>query len=271
MDLLRLAALVCKEMSVAIPATSNSVLYIKDSQARDVVTELDLHIHDAVSEFVKNHASSVTLLSEESPTADPSSFWDSMELLVIDPLDGSNNFALSLPGYGFMATFIREKVIISSLAIIPEKNLYLLCENGTVISSKQLSRSHPASSATAYYAYTPQSDDSFSRERVEIIEQIDLNSAGVYRSGSACMGLFQLITGAHSVFVGHRVRVWDVLAYFQIARSLQFEVRYRIFGLSATVLIGNQSAIMQHIEAVLSRNLSGPLFVYEVDSPLRIG
>lgn len=271
MDFMALGATVCREFTRAPKPASSQVIKVKNESKRDVVTSLDLRLHAAVHEFVHQADPSTVLLSEEDSHLDPDHYWTAGSLVVLDPLDGSTNYALDLPGYGLMATHLIDRRITSSLVVLPERDLYLVWDGAQLITSQPVAFADCAPSATAYYAYPPIMDPATDEARSEILSIIDAHSSGLYRSGSACVGLFQLLRGAHLAFIGHRVRVWDVLAYLPLLSHLGLTTRYRIDGFTATLITGHGHETVSEIEHVLMSASHVTLHSYHSNHPIVIG
>lgn len=271
MDFMTLAATVCRELNSTRPQTSNKIITIKNSNNRDVVTALDLRLHSAVEDFVHRNDPSAILLSEEDNHLDPNHYWKSRNLVVLDPLDGSNNYALGIPGYGLMAAHLVDQNVAASLVVLPERDLYLVWQGDRLITSQPVPFARSAPSATTYFAYPPTLGGNSAEARRQMIQVIDELSAGLYRSGSACIGLFQLLMGAHRAFVGLKVRVWDVFAYLPILADLGLETRYVINGLTATLITGHDKEIVGELEDVCNRLQPEALVSFTRNQPLVIG
>jgi fructose-1,6-bisphosphatase/inositol monophosphatase family enzyme len=70
------------------------------------------------------------------------------------------------------------------------------------------------------------------------MDLVDRRSSGLYRYGSACIGLYNLIGGRHAAFIGHGIRIWDALAYFPLLERFGISTHYHI-GPSGLVFIAS--------------------------------
>ena len=268
MNLFGLAGVVCRTFDNSYSSSASQVVMVKDGQSRDVVTRLDMDLHDAVLNYVEQSSVGTGVLSEEGSSRSNNSFWEETDLLVLDPLDGSNNVALGLPGYCFMAAHVLDRRLTSSLVVLPEYDLYLIWQEGKLFASRNISLGSSAASSSTYYAYPPRLGDEDERIRAKIWQAVDQNSSGLYRTGSAGIGLFHLLRGAHKAFVGHRVRVWDVLAYFPILQGAGFEIRYRIDGNTATAVASRDSDFVNEIRKIFGDQCSFWLTEYDQQAPI---
>lgn len=272
MSLIALAAAVAEAFASArADGASRTVQKVKDQQPRDVVTELDQRLHEVTASFVKSDLPGANLLSEEGVTDG----FDVAQLLegswlVVDPLDGSNNYALSLPGYGYMAAQLRDGVLTDAAIVLPEHNLYLVVDGDCLVTSQPFAHETPAPSCGIYYAYPPRLSEGAAASRDELIRLIDSASSGLYRSGSACIGLFNLLRGRHSAFVGHGVRLWDALAYFRVLELLEIPFRYHIRQTRLTIVASPDSDFLDHACAIVARNEGIDLVQYRAGVEIAI-
>lgn len=241
MKLLPLSAHVCALFSSTATGELRTVQKVKDAHLRDVVTSLDQRLHETAASFVLNHMHGCKLLSEEDENICGNiSVLDQGEWLVVDPLDGSNNYALSMPGYGFMAAHVIHGRVEGSVVVLPEHSLYFIVEADELLVSQPFARSSVATSGSVYYAYPPKLGDAALQSRLQLIELIDNRSSGLYRYGSSCIGLYNLIRNRHFAFIGHGIRIWDALAFFPLLDRFGISASYHI-GASGLVLIASSN------------------------------
>jgi myo-inositol-1(or 4)-monophosphatase len=255
-SLLSLAAQVCNVFEAAGDSGLRMVQKVKDDQARDVVSALDQRLHASAAAFVADRMPGCSLLSEEGAAPkDGLAALAQGEWLVVDPLDGSNNYVLSLPGYGFMAAHIVDGVVAGSVVVLPEHDLYMVFEHGELLLSQPFAPpSAAAASAPIYYAYPPRLSEAGRRARAELLDLVDRRSAGLYRYGSACMGAYNLLRGRHSAFIGHGVRVWDALAYVPLLHWFGLPARYHLGASGLTLIAGFDEKFVDEACAVISAN-----------------
>lgn len=255
MILLSLAAQVCDVFETAGDSALRMVQKVKDDEARDVVSALDQRLHATAAAFVADRMPGCTLLSEEGvPPDDGLAALAHGEWLVVDPLDGSNNYVLSLPGYGFMAAHIVAGVVVGSVVVLPEHDLYLVLEHGELLASQPIEQPSPAASAPIYYAYPPRLSEAANRTRAELIDLIDQRSTGLYRYGSACIALYNLLRGRHNAVIAHGVRLWDALAYFPLLHRFDLSAKYHLGTFGLTLVAGFDPTFVDEACSVVSAN-----------------
>ena len=237
MKLLNLVARVCKTFTTSGSQHMRTIQKVKDEQRRDVVTELDMKLHQISEQFVAERLPGCKLLSEEDAYVKAhKGEWTKGDWLVVDPLDGSNNYALSLPNYGFMATHLHDGRIQGSVVVLPEHNQYIVLQDKQILYAQPIPLNSANDNGTVYYAYPPKQDKQAREARSALLDLIDDKSAGMYRYGSACAALYQLLCGKHMAFIGHGIRIWDAIAFLPLLTSKQIKVMYAIYGNDLTML-----------------------------------
>jgi myo-inositol-1(or 4)-monophosphatase len=252
MKLLKLAARVSREFSASASQQTRTIQKVKDGERRDVVTELDMRLHRISEEFVADRLPGCRLLSEEGghEGLETGELWQG-EWLVVDPLDGSNNYALGMPHYGYMAAYLRDGHPHGAAIVLPEHGQYIVMEGDKSIFAQPLPRTGSGESGTIYYAYPPKQDRSARQARLALQDLIDTESAGMYRYGSACAGLYQLLCGRHMAFIGHGIRLWDALAFLPVLASAQVLVKYAIHGSAITLVAGTRAGLLERAAQIL--------------------
>ncbi len=246
----------------------SSALQVKEGLSRDVVTELDVRLHVATRDFLASMDLSVQLFSEEDPVRQA----DFRGLvLVIDPLDGSNNFHMGLPGYGYMATLLDGLKIIESLVVLPQINIYLEWDKSGLFSSQPILNEGRFDSAPIYFAYPPNLDDKSTDVRARLMHQIDEMSSGVYRSGAACVGLYHLLEGRFKAFVGLKIRAWDFLAFMPILASKGIAVGYHLSGETGTIIASWDLSIFNGLLACLPEEEAAEILLFESTEAIQWG
>lgn len=270
MTLLTLAAQVCQAFTEGGGEELRTVQKVKHDHSRDVVTGLDMHLHSISAQFVADHLSDCRLLSEEDcPAEFQAQSLLQGQWLVVDPLDGSNNHARGLPHFGYMAAQLREGRVEAALVVLPEHDQYIVMERSSLLASQTLPAALPSEGGAVYYAYPPRQDAAARQARMELFDLIDTRSSGLYRCGSACVGLYQLLCGQHLAFVGHGIRLWDALAFLPILATHGLTVQYALQGQYLTLVASRSAAFIAQAAGILEcQGVS--LKAYEVGDVLKV-
>lgn len=252
MNMLNLAARVCNTFSTGGSQHMRTIQKVKDNQSRDVVTGLDVKLHNITEQFVIERLPGCQLLSEEGAHAQaylPD--WRQGEWLIVDPLDGSNNHALGLPNYGYMAAYLQNGRIYGSVIVLPEHSQYIVIQGEQSLYAQPIPLNAANDNGTVYYAYPPKQDKRAREARCTLLDLIDAESAGMYRYGSACAGLYQLLCGRHMAFIGHGIRLWDAIAFLPVLTAKQIKVMYAVKGNEFTLLASTRVDFLNHAMQIL--------------------
>jgi myo-inositol-1(or 4)-monophosphatase len=252
MKLLNLAARVARVLSASSSHQMRTVQKVKDGQVRDVVTDLDIALHKISEKFVADLLPNCRLLSEEGEQArvDLNDLCKG-EWLVVDPLDGSSNHALGMPNYGYMAAHLDNGYLDGVVIVLPEHDQYIVLDGEHSIYSHPISTSETSNLGTVYYAYPPNQNSAARKARGALMELIDAESAGMYRYGSACAGLYNLLCGKHMAFIGHGIRLWDALAFLPLFESKQISIKYIINTDGITLVASRMPSFIEKAELIL--------------------
>ena len=252
MNLLNLAARVCNAFSSSGSQHMRTVQKVKDNQSRDVVTALDMKLHHITEQFVIERLPGCQLLSEEGTNAQAHlPEWRQGEWLIVDPLDGSNNHAVGLPNYGYMAAHLQDGRIEGTVIVLPEHNQYIVLQGEQSLYAQPIPLNVVNDHGTVYYAYPPKQDKQTRDARSALLDLIDAESAGMFRYGSACAGLYQLLCGRHMAFIGHKIRLWDAIAFLPVLSARQIKVMYAIKGNELTLLASTRVDFLDNAARIL--------------------
>lgn len=266
MKLLNLAARICNAFNASRSAQMRMIQKVKDNHCRDVVTTLDIKLHDISEEFVREQLPGCIFLSEESANEDWSSYHLSRgDWLIVDPLDGSNNHALEMPNYGYMAAHLQNGKLNGAAIVLPEHSQYIVFDSGQSLFAQPLTSHGLTRHGTVYYAYPPHQNEQARQTRGELFDLIDTNSAGMYRYGSACAGLYQLLCGKHMAFIAHGIRVWDAIAFMPILKAQGVQVMYNIHAGNITMVATRKPSFLEHVAQILQKNQNLNLHHFESD------
>ena len=252
MNLLNLAARVCNAFSTGGSQYMRTVQKVKDNQSRDVVTALDMKLHHITEQFLIERLPGCQLLSEEgAETQAHLREWCQGEWLIVDPLDGSNNHAAGLPNYGYMAAYLQDGRIQGSVIVLPEHSQYIVLQGVQSLYAQPIPLNAAHDNGTVYYAYPPKQDKRAREARSTLLDLINAKSAGMYRYGSACAGLYQLLCGRHMAFIGHGIRLWDAIAFLPVLTAKQIQVMYAIKGNELTLLASTRIDFLDSAAQIL--------------------
>lgn len=256
-SLLEKAVSVVLDAGEIIRSNSTKPRNIKHKGRIDLVTETDL----AVEEFLKEELSKIlpncSFLAEE--TAGNSSLSDCT--WVIDPLDGTTNFAHGLPFVATSVALWRNGQV--ELGIV---NLPLLGEiftaargQGTYLNGKQVHVSEcndfEKSLIATGFPYAIEDHIDFI---TNALERVLLKTQGVRRPGAAALDLAYVACGRYDGFYESSLKPWDTAAGWLLVEEAGGRVsgyRGADFDLYSPGIIAGGTAIHEELDTLLSEVL----------------
>jgi len=161
------------------------------------VSEGDLLCDKLIQEYINDLDENIYVLSEESVSND-FSFGKYQFVLVVDPIDGTENFVSGLKEWGIGLSFYDRHKHVMSMIGLPELNMWM--KSGDKIDTFK-SRIHGLSS-------------SLSKQNI-----LDLEEGFEYRIIGCCMyNMYNVIRGSYSVFQNPKgAHCWDILPGLNLA------------------------------------------------------
>ena len=91
---------------------------IKTKGPKDIVTDVDIEIEKLIFEQLTNHYPEMSMIGEESFTGEmPSGF-----VWVVDPIDGTRNFAAGIPIFSIVVALSYEGEVVAGANFDPKKS-----------------------------------------------------------------------------------------------------------------------------------------------------
>ncbi|WP_137131251.1 inositol monophosphatase [Rhizobium sp. FY34] len=104
------------------------------SEATDLVTEADVNAERLIRAEVEKLAPQALFIGEESVAADPallSRIGDNELVVIVDPVDGTFNFASGVPAFGVMASVVYKGETVAGIIYDPMGDDWVLAEKGS--------------------------------------------------------------------------------------------------------------------------------------------
>jgi myo-inositol-1(or 4)-monophosphatase len=177
----------------------------------DLVTEADLQSEEIIMETIRREFPQDSILTEESGSHDylPNRVW------LIDPLDGTTNFAHSFPFFAVSIALEIDKEIILGLVYNPCLGEYFEAVKGQGASLNtspiQVSptRDLKESLLATGFPYRLYEDP---RQILDLFEKMIVLAQGIRRPGSAAIDLCYVAAGRLDGFWEAGLKPWDTAA-----------------------------------------------------------
>lgn len=166
----------------------------------DLITNLDLELEDYLIKKIKENYPEFDIVSEEN-------FSDkklSENCFVIDPIDGTINFANNLPLWGIQLACVMNSKVVSSVIYLPRLNeLYSADQNGAYLNGNKISTNVVPIQNTLY------SIDG--TNNLPIMQKVRPYSSGRRNLGAACVSMAFTSCGRLHGALFRGDRPWDYL------------------------------------------------------------
>jgi len=191
---------------------------VKRKGAIDLVTEADIASEKAITEIIRTAFPEHSIHAEESgisKKAEPYTW-------IIDPLDGTTNYAHGLPEFSVSIAFAHEEDPVFGLVLNPVTG-ELFCGmhnhgaklNGKSIHVSKTTHVRDALLVTGFPYDLPSVIDPL----IARLKQCLLAAQGIRRLGSAALDLCYLACGRFEGFWEQNLSPWDTAAGIVIARE----------------------------------------------------
>ncbi|HJR08803.1 MAG TPA: inositol monophosphatase family protein [Pyrinomonadaceae bacterium] len=180
----------------------------------DLVTESDIAAERLIVERIRSYYPRHAILAEESGASEQVGAAASEYKWIIDPLDGTTNYAHGYPCYCVSVALERAGELVLGVIHDPTRDETFAAErgagaalNGRRIRVSEIGDLNEAMVCTGY-PYDVRGRDNFVRNFKNFI----LHAQGVRRDGSAALDLAYVACGRFDGFWEEGLRPWDVAA-----------------------------------------------------------
>ena len=183
---------------------------IKETQS-NIVTEADIKSDEAIISVIKKQFPAHNILSEESGLKDNGSKYT----WVIDPLDGTSNFAAGIPWFGVLIALFKDNTPIMGGAYLPVQEMMYVAEKGkgAFKNGKPLVMATDNKLVNSLCAFSMDysEDEVFINLGIEMYRFIIKGSRNI-RSTNSLMDFLFVAEGKFGLCVNLFTKVWDISA-----------------------------------------------------------
>jgi myo-inositol-1(or 4)-monophosphatase len=178
----------------------------------NLVTEADLASEKLIIERIRSHYPKHAILAEESGAAELNG--ESEWKWIIDPLDGTTNYAHGYPCFCVTIALEYEGEIIVGVTFDPTRDELFAAEkgNGATLNGRQIRVSKTESLSDALlvtgFPYDARERENFARH----FTGFTYKSRGIRRDGSAAIDMAYVACGRFDGFWEEGLHAWDVAA-----------------------------------------------------------
>lgn len=184
----------------------------KAGDNNQVLTETDIAIGSLIIERIESAYPAHNIIDEEAGVIDRHSnlTW------VVDPIDGTSNFAQGLPTYGVMMGLLENDRPIAGGIVLPAFDQVYVAQKGqgATCNGQQIhvsTQTELLSSLVAYGIDGHQEDPQRTTKEVALLGKIVLGIRNL-RSTNSAYDMAQVCAGRYGVFANQTTKIWDNIA-----------------------------------------------------------
>ena len=222
-DVMRVGIAAAYQAGDILQAMFGNISRVRKKGAIDLVTEADIASEERILQVIRSRFPDHGILAEESgrDTVDSAFTW------IIDPLDGTTNYAHRIGMYAVSIAFAVEGDVIVGIVFNPVTGeLFTATAGGGAACNERLIRVSEISSLTDSLLVTGFPYD-VREDLVPIVSRFTrcLEAAqGIRRFGSAALDLCLVACGRFEGFWEEHLKPWDTAAGMLIAREAGAEI-----------------------------------------------
>jgi myo-inositol-1(or 4)-monophosphatase len=221
----------------------------------NLVTEADLASEKLIIERIRSYYPKHAILAEEAGNAvllDGVNTWK----WIIDPLDGTTNFAHGYPCFCVTLALEHDGEIVVGVTFDPTRNELFAAERGkgATLNNKPIRVSDTEKLSEALlvtgFPYDFTQKENFARHLTDFL----LYSRGVRRDGSAAIDMAYVACGRFDGFWEEGLNPWDVAAGYLLIEEAGGQVTYYTgekFSIYAPPICGSNGSIHDEMLEIL--------------------
>lgn len=189
-----------------------SSISTKTGDNNQVLTETDIAIGTHIVQKIEEHFPTHNIIDEEAGVIDKKSKYT----WVVDPIDGTSNFANGLPTYGCMMGLLEEDLAIAGGIVLPSfSQLYVAQKgSGAFCNGEKInvtSETNLLSCLVAYCIDGHQENPQMTLDEIAVLGEIILNIRNLRTTNSA-YDMVQVPAGRYGAFLNQTTKIWDNVA-----------------------------------------------------------
>lgn len=209
-DFRKLAVLAAKNAGKAILELADQEIQYEMKNAHDILAEADLVSEKIIIDEIRTHFPKHEILSEEAGMQETSSDY----LWVVDPVDGTINYARGIEEYCISIALVYQSEVILGIIYQPKLGKMFIAEKGkgAELNGSVLKVSQVAALINGLLATDLTSDIQKREDTFNILISLKDKVRHVRIFGSSALHLGRLAEGQLDVYFKNRFKYWDYAA-----------------------------------------------------------
>jgi myo-inositol-1(or 4)-monophosphatase len=190
----------------------------REKSPRDLVTDADYASEAAVRAVIAAHFPDHGILGEEAPAMDQ---LDLPYCWVVDPLDGTINYAHGLPCYGVSVAVAHEGTLLAGVVFDPERNEQFSAGRGlgATLNGSPIFTSPAEKIEESLVAVSLPPTLNEASPDLQAFLKVGPICQAMRRTGSAALNLAYVACGRLDAHWAHEIHPWDAAAGILLVRE----------------------------------------------------
>lgn len=185
---------------------------IKTGDPNQILTQTDLEIGQYIIGEIDKHYPAYNIIDEEAGVIDKKSAYT----WVVDPIDGTSNFANGIPTYGIMIGLLHEATPVAGGVVLPAFNEMYIAEKGkgAFCNGQKISVTAERNLLSALVAYgvdAHQENPQLTNEECSLLAHIILHIRNL-RVSNSVFDFAMLVRGNYGGILNRTSKIWDNVA-----------------------------------------------------------
>ena len=174
----------------------------------DIVTDVDLSAEKAVLELLRDEFPDFGVLAEESAPIESNSGYT----WVVDPLDGTRNYAMGIPHFCTVVALAQGRDIVLGITYDPvrEESFVAQVGKGARLNDDPISVSDTSEVLNASLCFDMGYVDEKAGMALDMLRSVWPNVQSLRLMGSAALGIAYAAAGRVDLYFHHALSPWDI-------------------------------------------------------------
>ncbi|MCH2177783.1 MAG: inositol monophosphatase [Mariniblastus sp.] len=177
-----------------------------------LVTQADIAAEQSIIRIIQEAFPDHAIMAEESAQSPD----DSEHLWVVDPLDGTNNFAHGIPHFAVSIAYCYQRQPICGVVYDPIRNDWFVAEQGRGAwhnrKQVQVNSQHSLAETMVAVGFYYDRDEMMRTTLSAISDFFGQGIHGIRRMGAAALDIIHVGTGQYGVYFEYTLSPWDFAA-----------------------------------------------------------
>lgn len=184
----------------------------------NLVTDVDLEAEALILERLRAEYPDFRVLAEESGESGSA---DSPYVWIVDPVDGTRNYAIGVPYFATTIALARDGEVVYGATYDPSRDEMFEARRGAgaFCNERPLRVSERASLSMATLATDMGYNDAMAGFALQLLDRLWPGMQAVRIMGSAALGLAYTASGRADVYFHHCLAPWDIAAGILLAQE----------------------------------------------------